>query len=240
MLERKPIIGEKVVSILDGRITLPTFTGIETGDTLQAQFVTTYNSLTNTNEVHHLNIYSVEEFEERLNKIDRMLYEAYASKRINHIQYENYMNYFYGYLSFQEQTVDSKRRLHLEPRIIKELKINTNAFLVGIKNHLELYPTIESYTSTLKEVYYRCTEEELPFIIEGNIPKDIALLTDTVPNNREYLCVYRIPPVILFNNNNYGIYMIPSSEINKTFLECIISPNNEIVYKKETISFNML
>ena len=233
----KPIVGEKVVSVLKNRITIPSFTDIEIGESLQAQYVTKFTN--GKNDVHHLSIYSEEEFNKRIEEMDRKLYEAYSTKRINYQQYHNYQRYIYGFLSFMPEEVDKQKRMHLEPRIITDLHINTQAFLVGIKKHLELYPTYESYTSILKEVYLECTEQELPSIIEGNINQEKLTLTSIKPN-KGYICVYKIPPVVLYDNNNTGIYTIPSIDISKTFLDRIETPNQEIIYKKEPISFNMI
>ena len=64
--------------------------------------------------------------------------------------------------------------------------------------------------------------------------------TDKVPFTSKYICVYKIPPIVLYNNLENGIYTIPSDEINITFLDSIMTPSKEIVYRKEPISFNML
>ena len=214
MFGTQAIIGEKVVSVLRNRVTLPAFTNAEIGEEVQAQYVTQFNQETKTNIVHHLNIFSKLEFAKRMDEIQRVLQESYGAGRINHQQYHNYIRYFYGYLSFMPEEVDKQRRIHLEPRIITDLKINNRAFVVGVKKHLELYPSIESYTTTLKEVYYVCEESEIPYLIEGII--------------------------VLYNNLENGIYTIPSDEINITFLDSIMTPSKEIVYRKEPISFNML
>ena len=149
MFGTQAIIGEKVVSVLRNRVTLPAFTNAEIGEEVQAQYVTQFNQETKTNIVHHLNIFSKLEFAKRMDEIQRVLQESYGSGRINHQQYHNYIRYFYGHLSFMPEEVDKQRRIHLEPRIITDLKINNRAFVVGVKKHLELYPSIESYTTTL-------------------------------------------------------------------------------------------
>ncbi len=240
MFGTQAIIGQKVVSVLRNRLTLPAFTNAEVGEEVQAQYVTQFDSETRTNIIHHLNIYSKLEFARKMDEIDRVLQESYGAGRINHAQYQNYIRYFYGYLSFMPEQVDTQRRIHLEPRIITDLKINNRAFVVGVKKHLELYPTIESYTTTLKEVYYECEESEIPYLLEGRIIKPHMTFTDKVPFTSKYICVYKIPPLVLYNKMENGKYIIPSNDINNTFLDCIISPSKEIVYKKEPISFNML
>lgn len=240
MFGTQAIIGEKVVSVLRNRVTLPAFTNAEIGEEVQAQYVTQFNQETKTNIVHHLNIFSKLEFAKRMDEIQRVLQESYGAGRINHQQYHNYIRYFYGYLSFMPEEVDKQRRIHLEPRIITDLKINNRAFVVGVKKHLELYPSIESYTTTLKEVYYVCEESEIPYLIEGIITKPHMTFTDKVPFTSKYICVYKIPPIVLYNNLENGIYTIPSDEINITFLDSIMTPSKEIIYRKEPISFNML
>ena len=238
MFGEKTIIGERVVSVLKNRITLPNFTGAEIGEEVQAQFVTTFDEEEQKNRVHHLNIYSVYDFNKRLNSIDESLREAYASKRISYQQYNNYRRYFYGFLSFMPERVDNQRRVHLEPRIITNLNINKTAFIVGVQRHLELYPNFEPYNQTLKELYCECTEIEITSLI-----KKQKFITDRVELSnirplkiKDYLCIFKVPSLLLKGNEQGNGYVLFTDDINYTHLDRVIDSDNNLIYRKEPTS----
>ena len=230
-----PIVGEKYVSILKNRMVLPAFTNAEVGEHVQAQFVTTYNEKDNINEIHHLNIYSVYDFNKRMSDIEEALRDAYASMRINYTQFNNYRRYFYGHLSFMPEEVDMQKRIHLEPRIITNLKINKLAFVVGIKNHLELYPNYETYSSCLKELYMPCSEFEAFLLLKEQkfIKNSVKLLIDR-PIVDSFLCVFRVPEVLLLHSKKDNYYDVDIDNMSFTFLDEIINKDKSI-YKKEGI-----
>lgn len=158
MFGNKPIVGEKVVSLLKNRITLPAFTGAEVGEPICVQY-----------DWHktRLRLFKESEYERRLKTFEEKLKELRNEGKITYDQYMWGQRYYFGCLSFMPEELDGQKRLHLEPRVFEDLGLDKTGFVVGVKNHLELYPSFETYSNTLQEVYRICSYEEATEILSN-------------------------------------------------------------------------
>lgn len=145
MFGKTEIIGEKNISLGEkNRIVLPGFTKAEPQDIVIPQF-NYYKTI--------LSLYSSNEFFEKSEKLEEELSIKKLEGKITNSDILRLKRYYYGILTFQSETIDKQRRIILDNRIIKELKIEKQLFVIGVEHHLELCRDKETYMHEKEKTY---------------------------------------------------------------------------------------
>ncbi len=141
MFGEKEIVGHTILTISKNRITIPSFTGVEIGEQINPMYDIRKKKLL---------LMKVSEFEAKLEHFEKTITELRSEGTISYQKLLNYRRYVYGILSFYAEEVDHQRRIHLEPRIIRDLNFGDKVFAVGKGQMLAIYPNQEAYQEDLE------------------------------------------------------------------------------------------
>lgn len=153
MFGEKPIVGESQILVSKGRkIILPEYTYAEPNENLGVMFglgrvapeLTTHDPLNRTRIV----IMQLQEFEEKLDILDRRSKELRDNGTIDYRRYYDLQRIIYGMLAISREKVNALRKIEIQEYPIKKLNIGSSVYAVGEEKRLVLYPTREQYLST--------------------------------------------------------------------------------------------
>jgi len=143
MFGENPIIGQSMQKMDEkGRITLPKYTHAEPGDKIALMY-----DLKRTKII----IFKLMEFEQKLDEIGKKIDELYREKQITYDERLWFQRYIYGDGCLEPpDTIGKGRRIVIPARAIRKLNLRNEVFVIGNETRLEIYPTEEAYTMSLK------------------------------------------------------------------------------------------
>jgi len=143
MFGENPIIGQSMQKMDEkGRITLPKYTHAEPGDKIALMY-----DLKRTKII----VFTLMEFEKKLEEIGQRIDELYKTKQISYDERMWFQRYIYGDGCLEPpDTIGKGRRIVIPSRAVKKLNLRDEVFVIGNESRLEIYPTEEAYTLSLK------------------------------------------------------------------------------------------
>ncbi len=147
MFGEEQIIGENNITLGDkNRIVLPKFTKAEPYDILVPHF---------NRERTILYFYSSQEFYQMSEKFENALLKGRKEGKLSYSEVLKLRRFYYATLSFGAEAVDSQRRVLLDKRIISQLQLGKQIFVIGQDRHLELCRDKETYQLVKKKTYQK-------------------------------------------------------------------------------------
>lgn len=147
MFGEEIIIGEGILTLGEkNRIVLPKFTGAEKFDIIIPHF---------NRERSILSFYSSKEFYELSEKFEDTLSEARREEKINYSDLLKLRRFYYATLSYGSEAVDSQRRIRLDQRIVSQLQIEKQMYVIGCGHHLELCRDKKTYELAKGKTYQK-------------------------------------------------------------------------------------
>lgn len=145
MFGEKEIVGQTIIRIKKNKIIIPEFTGVEPGEILYS-----------TIDIYQKKILIMKEkdFLKRIKELEEKIEQGRENRIINSETYRNLKRYIWGILCLHDRKITQKKEYMLfsnkfedgpEQRQIRKLNFKDEVFAVGVKNHLEIYPSEESY-----------------------------------------------------------------------------------------------
>lgn len=145
MFGEKEIVGQTIIRIKKNKIVIPEFTGVEPGEILYS-----------TIDIYQKKILIMKEkdFLKRLKELEEKIEQGRENRIINSETYRNLQRYIWGILCLHDRKITQKKEYMLfsnkfedgpEQRQIRRLNFKDEVFAVGVKTHLEIYPSEAAY-----------------------------------------------------------------------------------------------